>query len=152
ADPRLHALSPAVRPHLGGHGARRRAHLLRRGDREGRLCRAAPRRPAAGTVGGATPARVPDHGRPGGVPGARTAVPRAGGRRRWEGGGVRVTVLGSSGAYPAAGGAASGYLLEHEGFHLAIDFGTGALSNLQEHVPIAELDAIVLSHEHMDHC
>jgi ribonuclease BN (tRNA processing enzyme) len=65
---------------------------------------------------------------------------------------VRVTVLGSSGAFPAAGGAASGYLLEHEGFHLALDFGTGALSNLQRYVATAELDAIVLSHEHMDHC
>jgi ribonuclease BN (tRNA processing enzyme) len=65
---------------------------------------------------------------------------------------VRVTVLGSSGAYPAAGGAASGYLLEHDGFRLALDFGTGALSNLQRHMPHGELDAVVLSHEHMDHC
>jgi ribonuclease BN (tRNA processing enzyme) len=66
--------------------------------------------------------------------------------------GVKVTVLGSSGAYPAAGGAASGYLLEHEGFHAALDFGTGALSNLQRQIPFAELEAVVLSHEHMDHC
>ncbi|HXJ63867.1 MAG TPA: MBL fold metallo-hydrolase [Actinomycetota bacterium] len=65
---------------------------------------------------------------------------------------MRVTVLGSSGAYPAAGGAASGYLLEHDGFRVALDFGTGALSNLQRHVAAADLDAIVLSHEHMDHC
>jgi ribonuclease BN (tRNA processing enzyme) len=65
---------------------------------------------------------------------------------------MRVTVLGSSGAYPAAGGAASGYLLEHEEFRVALDFGTGALANLQRHIPYAELDAIVLSHEHMDHC
>ena len=65
---------------------------------------------------------------------------------------MRVTVLGSSGAYPAAGGAASGYLLEHDGFRLALDFGTGAMANLQRHIPHAELDAVVLSHEHMDHC
>ncbi|MFL5798953.1 MAG: MBL fold metallo-hydrolase [Actinomycetota bacterium] len=65
---------------------------------------------------------------------------------------MRVTVLGSSGAYPAAGGAASGYLLEHEGFRLALDFGTGAMGNLQRHIEHTELDAIVLSHEHMDHC
>ena len=65
---------------------------------------------------------------------------------------MKVTVLGSSGAYPAAGGAASGYLLEHEGFHVALDFGTGALANLQTHIPLHELDAVVLSHEHMDHC
>jgi ribonuclease BN (tRNA processing enzyme) len=65
---------------------------------------------------------------------------------------VKVTVLGSSGAYPAAGGAASGYLLEHDGFHVALDFGTGAMGNLQRHIEHADLDAIVLSHEHMDHC
>jgi ribonuclease BN (tRNA processing enzyme) len=65
---------------------------------------------------------------------------------------MRVTVLGSSGAYPAAGGAASGYLLEHDGFRVAIDFGTGAMGNLQRHIRHEDLDAIVLSHEHMDHC
>jgi len=65
---------------------------------------------------------------------------------------MRVTVLGSSGAYPAAGGAASGYLLEHDGFQVALDFGTGALANLQRYVATSALDAIVLSHEHMDHC
>ena len=65
---------------------------------------------------------------------------------------MKVTVLGSSGAYPAAGGAASGYLLELEGFHLALDFGTGAMGNLQRHIEHGDLDAIVLSHEHMDHC
>jgi ribonuclease BN (tRNA processing enzyme) len=65
---------------------------------------------------------------------------------------VRVTVLGSSGAYPAAGGAASGYLLELDGFHLALDFGTGAMANLQRHIPHAVLDGVVLSHQHMDHC
>jgi ribonuclease BN (tRNA processing enzyme) len=65
---------------------------------------------------------------------------------------MRVTVLGSSGAYPAAGGAASGYLLEHDGFRVALDFGTGAMGNLQRHIEHGELDAIVLSHEHMDHC
>jgi len=65
---------------------------------------------------------------------------------------VKLTVLGSSGAYPAAGGAASGYLVQHDGASIALDFGTGALANLQRHMPHAELDAIVLSHEHMDHC
>jgi len=65
---------------------------------------------------------------------------------------VELTVLGSSGAYPAAGGAASGYLLRHGGFSLALDFGTGALANLQRHIPQTELGAVVLSHEHLDHC
>jgi ribonuclease BN (tRNA processing enzyme) len=65
---------------------------------------------------------------------------------------VRLTVLGSSAAWPAPGGAASGYLLEHDGFVAALDLGTGALANLQLHVPHESLGAIVLTHEHMDHC
>jgi ribonuclease BN (tRNA processing enzyme) len=65
---------------------------------------------------------------------------------------VRLTVLGTSAAYPDAGRAASGYLLEHDGFRVALDFGTGALSNLQRQIRHGDLDAILLSHEHVDHC
>jgi ribonuclease BN (tRNA processing enzyme) len=65
---------------------------------------------------------------------------------------VELTVLGTSAAYPAPGGAASGYLVRHDGFNLVLDFGTGALANLQEHVGITEIGAMVISHEHPDHC
>jgi ribonuclease BN (tRNA processing enzyme) len=65
---------------------------------------------------------------------------------------VELTVLGSSSAYPAPGGAASGYLVRHDGFNLVMDFGTGALSNVQRHVPLTKIDALVISHEHPDHC
>jgi len=65
---------------------------------------------------------------------------------------VELIVLGTSGAYPAAGGAASGYLLRHDGFDLWIDCGTGTLSNIQRHVPYSEIDAILVSHDHPDHC
>jgi ribonuclease BN (tRNA processing enzyme) len=65
---------------------------------------------------------------------------------------VELTVLGTSGAYPAPGGAASGYLVRHDGFNLVLDFGTGALSNLQRHVSLTEIGALVISHEHPDHC
>ena len=65
---------------------------------------------------------------------------------------MELTVLGTCGAYPGPGRAASGYLLRHDGFAIAIDLGTGALSNLQLHIPHAELDAVVISHEHIDHC
>ena len=61
-------------------------------------------------------------------------------------------MLGSSAAFPAAGGAASGYLLRHDGFSLWIDCGTGTLSNIQRHVPFWDIDAILVSHEHPDHC
>ncbi len=63
-----------------------------------------------------------------------------------------LTVLGTSAAYPAPGGAASGYLVRHGGFNLVLDLGTGALSNLQRHVPLTRIDALVISHEHPDHC
>jgi ribonuclease BN (tRNA processing enzyme) len=65
---------------------------------------------------------------------------------------MELIVLGSSAAYPDAGGAASGYLLRHDGFNLWIDCGTGTLSNVQRHVPHDEIDAILISHEHPDHC
>ncbi|MFN2543228.1 MAG: MBL fold metallo-hydrolase [Actinomycetota bacterium] len=65
---------------------------------------------------------------------------------------MELIVLGSSGAFPAAGGAASGYLLRQDGFDLWIDCGTGTLANLQRHVPYHSIDAILVSHEHPDHC
>jgi ribonuclease BN (tRNA processing enzyme) len=65
---------------------------------------------------------------------------------------VELTVLGSSAAYPAAGRAASGYLLRHDGFNLWIDCGTGTLSNVQKYVALDEIDSILISHEHPDHC
>jgi ribonuclease BN (tRNA processing enzyme) len=64
---------------------------------------------------------------------------------------VELIVLGSSGAWPGPGQAASGYLLREEGYNVVLDLGTGALSNLQRHLPHHEIDAIVLSHEHLDH-
>jgi ribonuclease BN (tRNA processing enzyme) len=65
---------------------------------------------------------------------------------------VELTVLGSDGAFPRAGGACSGYLVRHEGFNLLVDIGTGVLAQLQRHLPHDEVDAIVVSHEHPDHC
>jgi ribonuclease BN (tRNA processing enzyme) len=64
---------------------------------------------------------------------------------------VELTVLGCSGTWPNADTATSGYLLQHDGFNLWMDAGTGTLANLQHHIDIAQLDAIVISHEHPDH-
>jgi ribonuclease BN (tRNA processing enzyme) len=63
-----------------------------------------------------------------------------------------LTVLGSSGAWPGPGRAASGYLLQAGEFSAALDFGSGVLSALQQHVPHPDLGAIVITHEHPDHC
>ncbi|HVL06347.1 MAG TPA: MBL fold metallo-hydrolase [Acidimicrobiales bacterium] len=65
--------------------------------------------------------------------------------------GLSVTVLGCSGSYPGPGGACSGYLLDDGTTRIWLDAGAGTLANLQRHIDMADLDAIVLSHEHPDH-
>jgi ribonuclease BN (tRNA processing enzyme) len=65
--------------------------------------------------------------------------------------GLTLTVLGCSGTYPGAGGACSGYLVRSPGASLVVDLGAGTLANLQRHVAIGEVDAVVLSHVHPDH-
>ncbi len=64
---------------------------------------------------------------------------------------MELTVLGASGTWPTDGTATSGYLLRHEGFNVYLDAGTGTLANLQRHIAISEIHAIVVSHEHPDH-
>jgi ribonuclease BN (tRNA processing enzyme) len=64
----------------------------------------------------------------------------------------RVTVLGSCGAWPEAGRAASGFLLEYDGFRLILDLGYATLPRLLAHCPGGEVDAVVVTHEHPDHC
>jgi ribonuclease BN (tRNA processing enzyme) len=64
---------------------------------------------------------------------------------------VELIVLGASGTWPQPGTATSGYLVRHDRFNIWIDAGTGTLANLQRHIELAELDAILISHEHPDH-
>lgn len=65
--------------------------------------------------------------------------------------GLRLTVLGCCGSYPGPGQACSGYLVEGGGTRVVVDLGSGALANLQRHVGLGDLDAVVLSHGHPDH-
>jgi ribonuclease BN (tRNA processing enzyme) len=60
-------------------------------------------------------------------------------------------VLGSSGTYAAPGNACSGYLLRSDTAAVWLDCGPGTLANLQQHVGLDDLDAIVVTHEHPDH-
>ncbi|MBA3781795.1 MBL fold metallo-hydrolase [Nocardioides sp. InS609-2] len=66
----------------------------------------------------------------------------------------RLVVLGSSGAWPGAGHACSGYVLEHRGFRVVLDFGYGTvgplLTLLDSHAGDG-VDAVVVSHAHADH-
>lgn len=65
---------------------------------------------------------------------------------------MRLTVIGCSGSFPGPASPASCYLVEHEGFSLLLDLGSGALGALQEHLPLSGIDAIALTHLHPDHC
>ena len=65
---------------------------------------------------------------------------------------MELTVLGSSGGCPGPGNPASGYLIRHEATTIWCDAGSGTFLALMEHVNPADLDAIVISHVHTDHC
>lgn len=64
---------------------------------------------------------------------------------------LTVTVLGSSGTYPAVDTACSGYLLRSPTTSVWLDCGSGTLANLQRHVDLVDLDGIVCTHSHPDH-
>ncbi len=65
---------------------------------------------------------------------------------------MRLTVVGSSPSWPNPGGAHSGYLIENERGVLLVDCGPGVLARLREGRPWPHVDAIVISHLHLDHC
>ena len=69
---------------------------------------------------------------------------------------MRLTVIGCSGSFPGPDSPASCYLVqaEHEGrtWSVLLDLGNGALGPLQRHMRLDEIDAIVISHLHPDHC
>ncbi|MDR0840491.1 MAG: MBL fold metallo-hydrolase [Christensenellaceae bacterium] len=64
---------------------------------------------------------------------------------------MKLTVLGRYGPFPAPGGACSGYLVESGDIALALDMGSGALSNLLRCKGDLSLSAVLLSHLHSDH-
>lgn len=64
---------------------------------------------------------------------------------------VRLTVLGSSAGTPTRTNPASGYLVEHEGVSIWLDAGTGTFMELAARIDPGQLDAVVLSHTHVDH-
>lgn len=64
---------------------------------------------------------------------------------------MRITVLGKSPAWPDAGGACSGYLVQEGDTSLLVDCGSGVFAKLRATVDYADVDAIVISHLHADH-
>jgi ribonuclease BN (tRNA processing enzyme) len=65
---------------------------------------------------------------------------------------MRMTVLGGCGAWPAAGQACGGYLIEYAGFRLLLDPGYATVPRLLEWVGAEQIDAVLISHGHPDHC
>jgi ribonuclease BN (tRNA processing enzyme) len=65
---------------------------------------------------------------------------------------MKVTVVGCSGSVPGPHSPASSYLVEADGFRLLVDLGHGAFGALQRYVQPADVDAIVITHLHADHC
>jgi ribonuclease BN (tRNA processing enzyme) len=69
---------------------------------------------------------------------------------------VDVTIVGCSGSFAGPDSPASSYLVraEHEGrtWSLLLDLGSGALGSLQRHIKPYAVDAVLISHLHVDHC
>ena len=68
-----------------------------------------------------------------------------------------LTVIGNTGSFPGPDAPASCYLLSGEDadgrtWRIVLDMGNGALGVLQRHIDLHEIDAIMLSHLHPDHC
>lgn len=65
---------------------------------------------------------------------------------------MRLTVLGCDGSWPGPGGACSSYLLEDASTSIWIDAGFGGYANLYRYREPSSLDAVVITHRHLDHC
>ncbi len=61
---------------------------------------------------------------------------------------MRLRVIGSSPAWPNPGGACSGYLVDGR---LLLDCGPGVLAKLREREPWPTVEAIAITHLHLDH-
>ncbi len=66
---------------------------------------------------------------------------------------MQLTVLGCAGSYGSpVGGACSGYLVRAGGALVWVDCGNGTFAHLQQHARVEDIDAVVITHEHPDHC
>ncbi len=64
---------------------------------------------------------------------------------------LRLTVIGCSGTYSSPDSACSAYLVQTDTTSVLLDAGPGSSIELQRQLPLANLDAMVISHEHPDH-
>ncbi|GAB2562094.1 MBL fold metallo-hydrolase [Kribbella endophytica] len=62
-----------------------------------------------------------------------------------------LTVLGTAAPYPLPDRPCSGYLLAGGGAQVWVDAGPGSLAELLRHTTLDQLDAVWISHLHLDH-
>jgi len=67
-------------------------------------------------------------------------------------GAMRLTVLGSNASAPSRSNPGSGYLLDIDGFSVLLDAGSGVFMKLAEIMDPGLVDAVLISHTHVDHC
>ncbi len=65
---------------------------------------------------------------------------------------MKITIIGCWGGFPSVGEATSGYLIEHDNYKLLLECGSGVVSSLQKKIDLGNLDAVVITHYHYDHC
>lgn len=65
---------------------------------------------------------------------------------------MRVSVLGASPWTQNPGGACSGYLVETPSTRLLLDCGSGVVGKLLQFSRLEDVDAVLISHFHSDHC
>ena len=69
---------------------------------------------------------------------------------------MRVTVIGCSGSFAGPSSPASSYLVQAEfggrTWSILLDLGSGALGALQRQMSPDDLDAVLITHLHPDHC
>lgn len=63
-----------------------------------------------------------------------------------------LTVLGSCGGWPEAWRACAGFLLEYDGYKVVLDLGYATLPRLLAECPGGAVDAVIVTHQHPDHC
>ncbi|MGH3049682.1 MAG: MBL fold metallo-hydrolase, partial [Gaiellaceae bacterium] len=64
---------------------------------------------------------------------------------------MKLRIVGCSPAWPNPGGVQSGYLVEEGGRRLLLDCGPGVLARLREGEGWPRVDAIAITHLHLDH-
>ena len=64
---------------------------------------------------------------------------------------MHLTILGGSAAGPNPGQGCSGYLVQSDATGIVLDLGPGTLPELRKHVDFREIDAVIISHLHLDH-